>query len=78
MYRCEICGREVSGYGIKILNDNHIICRKGICRNIYDKWHDIINSKAEFNHMLRTGEIKEVYREGYGGKQYKKVNLKED
>ena len=72
-HKCEICHRVLSGYAIKILDDGHKICRKGICRKIYEKWHDIQNARATFQNMLRTGEIKKVYYDGYGGEKYKRV-----
>jgi len=33
---CAICGRLVSPYGLKILSDGTEICRKGLCRRIYE------------------------------------------
>ena len=33
---CAICNKMVSPYGLKELSNNKEICRRGICRRIYD------------------------------------------
>jgi len=70
-YTCDICGKELTGYGIKIVKDG-TICRKGVCRKIYNKWNNILNARATFQNELKIGKIKKIDRgKGYGGIYFK-------
>jgi len=48
--RCAICQRYVSGYGLKKLPDGNEICRKGLCRKIYDSnYRDLEECKSMYD-----------------------------
>jgi hypothetical protein len=68
MHHCAICGRRVDSYGLKFLRDkqDHKICRKGVCRHVYDDTRDIDEAKAMFKWGVEKGNI--VWKTLYGQK----------
>lgn len=57
--RCAICKRYRSGYGLKALPSGKEICRKGICRQIFDGSRNLDEAISTYN-WNPQGKIDEI------------------
>ena len=80
-HRCYICKREVSGYGLKKLDGDKWVCRKGKCRREHDKKTKLIKPNVEnlYKMLSFKGDF-DIHRlKDRDPEMYKKImNEKED